>query len=263
MEALGPTYVKMGQMMSIRPDVIPQPAMLELQKLQDGVATFDNQLARAVAEEELGRPLDHVFSEFSDEPIASASLAQVYRARLRDSGVEVAVKIQRPDALTICSKDMYVLQRAVDVYQRIMQRWTAQRVDYNALLEAFASGFYQELDFEQEAHNQHAARKAVLEAMGGRVYVPKVFFEFCSRRLLVTEFVYGSKLTECEPAELRRLTAVGQECFLKQLLEPGQFLHADPHGGTCGRYHQMAENACPLHVYLGLHRGFCSSTNNL
>lgn len=206
--------------------------MRELQKLQDGVSCFDNQVARDLIETELGQRLESVFSEFSKEPIAAASLAQVYRARLRENGIEVAVKVQRPDALTLCSKDMYVLQRAVGVYQGIMQRWTAQNVDYNALLQTFATGFYEELDFELEGRKQELARQAVLKAMNGRVYVPKVFLQYTTRRVLVSEFVYGTKLTQCEPGELRRLTAVGQECFLQQLLEPGQFLHADPHGGN-------------------------------
>ena len=232
MEALGPTYIKVGQMMGIRPDVIPQAAMDELQKLQDNVVPFNDAVAREVIESELGRPLDEVFSEFSETPIAAASLAQVYRARLRHEGVEVAVKVQRPEALTLCSKDMYVLQRAVAVYQRLMKRWTAQEVDYDALLDSFASGFYEELDFKNEAENQKRARKAILDTTAGAVYVPKVFDEYTSRRLLVSEFVYGKKLTTCEPAELRRLTAVAQECFLRMLLDPEQHLHCDAHGGN-------------------------------
>jgi predicted unusual protein kinase regulating ubiquinone biosynthesis (AarF/ABC1/UbiB family) len=220
--------------MAIRPDIVPAPAMKELQQLQDNVKRFPNDVARAVVEEELGpgRTLEDVYSEFSKEPIAAASLAQVYRARLRESGVEVAVKVQRPEALILCSKDMYVLQRAVGVYQGLMQRWTAQRVDYNALLENFASGFYRELDFVNEARNQVAARNAMLESMGGRVYVPKVFEQFTSRRVLVSEFVYGTPLTAAEPEEMRRLLEIGQECFLQQLLDHGRDLHGDPHGGN-------------------------------
>lgn len=234
MVELGPTFVKIGQTMAIRPDIVPEPAMRELQQLQDNVRRFDNDIARAVVEEELGEglTLDDVYSEFSEEPIAAASLAQVYRARLRSSGVEVAVKVQRPEALTLCSKDMYVLQRAVGVYQGVMRRWTAQRVDYEALLENFAGGFYRELDFLNEAQNQMAARKAMLESMGGKVYVPKVFEKFTSRRVLVSEFVYGTPLTQAEPEEMRRLLEIGQECFLQQLLDEGRDLHGDPHGGN-------------------------------
>jgi aarF domain-containing kinase len=218
----------------IRPDIIPAAAMKELQLLQDDVKRFPNDVARAVIAEELGpgRALEDVFSEFGAEPIAAASLAQVYRARLRESGVEVAVKVQRPEALTLCSKDMYVLQRAVGVYQGVMERWTAQNVDYNALLENFASGFYMELDFENEARNQVAARDATLTTMGGKVYVPKVFKEYTTRRVLVSEFVYGTKLTDCSAGEMRRLIAIGQECFLQQLLDQGRMLHGDPHGGN-------------------------------
>jgi aarF domain-containing kinase len=198
----------MGQMMSIRPDIIPAAAAEELQKLQDNVARFDNNTARALVESELGQPIDEIFSEFSEEPIAAASLAQVYRARLRKSGVEVAVKIQRPDALALCSKDMYVLQRAAGFYGKAVKRFTAQNVDYDALLASFATGFFNELDFRQEARNQDEARTSVLKRMSGRIYIPKVIFEHCTRRVLVTEFIYGTKLTDCEDADLRRLTAV-------------------------------------------------------
>lgn len=234
MVELGPTFVKIGQTMAIRPDIVPEPAMKELQELQDNVKRFPNEVARQVVDEELGegRCLEDVYSEFSDEPIAAASLAQVYRARLRASGVEVAVKVQRPEALTLCSKDMYVLQRAIGVYQGFMRRWTAQRVDYEALLENFASGFYRELDFVHEAKNQIEARDIMLESMGGRVYVPKVFEEYTTRRVLVSEFVYGTPLTAAEPEEMRRLLEIGQECFLQQLLDQGRDLHGDPHGGN-------------------------------
>lgn len=213
--------------------MIPEAARLELQKLQDSVEQFDSDVARQVVSEDLAAAglgsLDSVYSEFSVEPIAAASLAQVYRARLRKSGVEVAVKVQRPEALSTCSKDLYVLGKAVVVYQGFMSRWTAQKVDYEALLENFASGFYRELDFVNEARNQISARERMLKTMRGKVYVPKVFERYTSRRVLVSEFVYGQKLTEVGSVEMRRLLEVGQECFLQQLLDDGAFLHGDPH----------------------------------
>eukprot|EP00964_Phaeocystis_antarctica_P038191 scaffold21865_cov61-Phaeocystis_antarctica.AAC.1 len=156
LEKLGPTYIKMGQMMSVRPDVLPQPALVELSKMQDGVEGFEQSIAIAMVEQELGRPLMEVFSEFADEPVAAASLAQVYRAVLRDGGDVVAVKVQRPGVQSLVSKDLYVLRRAAEVYQGLIKRFAPQqRTDYVALLNEWAVGFYTELDFKNEVGPTH------------------------------------------------------------------------------------------------------------
>ena len=142
-EKLGPTYVKMGQMMSVRPDVLPQEALNELTVLQDGVEGFDQSIAIAMVEKELGRPLTEVFEEFGSEAAAAASLAQVYRAKLRSTGEWVAVKVQRPGVQELVSKDLYVLRRAAEVYQGLVTRFAPQqRTDYVALLNEWAVGFY-------------------------------------------------------------------------------------------------------------------------
>ena len=154
MEKLGPTYIKLGQMMSVRPDVLPQAALTELQALQDGVKGFPTETAIAVIEKEYGRPLTEVFDEFAEEPVAAASLAQVYRARLRETGEIVAVKVQRPSVQALVSKDLYVLRRAAEVYQGLVERFAPQqRTNYVALLNEWAVGFYTELDFKNEAAN--------------------------------------------------------------------------------------------------------------
>ena len=144
-QKLGPTYVKMGQMMSVRPDILPQAALDELTILQDGVEGFPADVAREMVEEELGAPIDELFSDFSAEPAAAASLAQVFRATLRSSGEPgggrlaplgcsphhrrrlptgeaVAVKVQRPGVQSLVSKDLYVLRRAAEVYQGLASR---------------------------------------------------------------------------------------------------------------------------------------------
>ena len=233
MERLGPTYIKVGQMMSVRPDVIGPNAMAELAQLQDAVEPFSSAVALGVVEAELGRPLDEVFAEFSEEPVAAASLSQVYRARLRGSGEEVAVKVQRPRILETVSKDLYVLRRASEVYQGLMDRFLPQQqTDYRALLNEWAVGFYTELDFLNEAKNQ-ATMKDQLRGLEG-IYVPEVFFDYTTRRVLVTEWIDGVKLSKCEPEEIKELVKLGQECFLEQLLTHG-FFHADPHPGNLMR----------------------------
>lgn len=232
MEKLGPTYIKMGQMLSVRPDVLPDEAREQLAVLQDSVKPFAALTAREVVQRSLGRPLEDVFSSFSEEPIAAASLAQVHKAILRETGQQVAVKVQRPNIIETVSKDLYVLRRAAEVYQSIMDRFAPQqRTDYVGLLNEWAIGFYTELDFMNEAANQMRFRTVMEENGVVDVYIPQVYEEYCSRYMLVTEWVDGKKLTECEPEEVRELVAIGQECFLTQLLQVG-FFHCDPHPGN-------------------------------
>ena len=239
-EELGPTYVKMGQMMSVRPDVLPQAALDELSVLQDGVVGFERSVAVAMVEKELGRPLDEVFEWFDDEAAAAASLAQVYRAKLRETGEIVAVKVQRPGVQALVSKDLYVLRRAAEIYQGLIKRFAPQqRTDYVALLNEWAVGFYTELDFKNEAANMRKMGEVLEEAGVTDVLVPKVYDDYTTRKLLVSEWIDGVKLSQCDPAEIKDLIAIGQECFLVQLLQAG-FFHSDPHPGNLIRPHDQS-----------------------
>lgn len=123
MQDLGPTFIKLGQMMSVRPDVLPQPALEELAILQDSVVPFDTEIAVQQIEKELGGPLGQFFTSISEKPVAAASLAQVYLATLNDGNdTRVAIKVQRPDVLSTISKDLYVLRRAAEVFQGLAER---------------------------------------------------------------------------------------------------------------------------------------------
>jgi len=232
MEKLGPTYIKAGQMMSVRPDVLPQAALDELAILQDSVKPFETSVAIATIEQELGVPLGAVFSDISEEPVAAASLAQVYRAVIRETGQTVAIKVQRPGVQELVSKDLYVLRRAAEVYQGLVERFAPQqRTDYVALLNEWAVGFYTELDFQNEMKNQQRIKQLLIDENVKGVYVPEVYPDYTTRRILVTEWVDGVKLSQCSPEEIRELISIGQEAFLIQLLQVG-FFHSDPHPGN-------------------------------
>lgn len=231
LQALGPTFIKAGQMMSVRPDVLPQAALDELEKLQDSVEAFNTTIAVQVIERELGGPLGQFFSSISEEPVAAASLAQVYLATLLD-GSRVAIKVQRPDVLGTVSKDLYVLRRAAEVFNGLVQRFAPQqRTDYVGLLNEWAIGFYTELDFSNEASNQKRLRQMFIDKNITSVIVPKVYDEYCTRRILVSEWIDGKKLSDCPVETIADVTSAAQEAFLTQLFEVG-FFHADPHPGN-------------------------------
>jgi len=243
METLGPTYIKLGQMMSVRPDVLPEEALRELKILQDSVRPFDTETAIQQIESELGGPLSQFFSEISHEPVAAASLAQVYKAKLVSTGQEVAVKVQRPRVLETVSKDLYVLRRAAEVYQGLVDRFAPQqRTNYVALLNEWAIGFYTELDFKNEAANQQRVKTAMAECKIDGVYIPEVFHELSTRRVLVSEWIDGVNLSDCPPEEIKALIPAAQEAFLTQLLQTG-VMHADPHSGNLRRLDTPRGNA--------------------
>jgi aarF domain-containing kinase len=233
LQDLGPTFIKAGQMMSVRPDVLPQATLDELTTLQDSVVPFDTVTAVAQIERELGGPLGSFFTSISEEPVAAASLAQVYLATLADgSNTRVAIKVQRPDVLSTVSKDLYVLRRAAEVFQGLIERFAPQqKTNYVALLNEWAIGFYTELDFENEAANQRRLRDMLIEKNITDVTVPLVYDELCTRRLLVSEWMDGRKLSDTSPEQIAEVTPAAQEAFLTQLFDVG-FFHADPHPGN-------------------------------
>jgi len=233
LQDLGPTFIKAGQMMSVRPDVLPTATLDELTKLQDSVEPFDTKVAVEQIEKELGGPLGKFFTSISEEPVAAASLAQVYLATLNDGkDTKVAVKVQRPSVLGTVSKDLYVLRRAAEVFQGLVERFAPQqRTNYVALLNEWSIGFYTELDFNNEARNQQKLRNLLLEKKVKGVMVPQIYEDLCTRRILVSEWVEGKKLSDASNEEINRVTPFAQEAFLTQLFEVG-FFHADPHPGN-------------------------------
>lgn len=230
---LGPTFVKLGQALSVRPDIVGPDAMNELRALCDAVPSFPNEVAFQMMEEELGRPVTEMFTDISERPIAAASLGQVYKARIRETGQEVAIKVQRPDMLRKVSLDLYCMKRVARLAEVVQNQFTAAKTDYLSLLLEWARGTYKELDYENEAANSRKFASLVQVRLPD-VYVPAVYDEYTSRKVLTMEWINGVKLADCPPEQINALVSKGVECFLFQLLSAG-FFHADPHQGNLMR----------------------------
>ena len=222
---LGPTFIKVGQAVSIRPDILPRNTMYELQKLCDDVPRFSNEIAQETFRTELGSGFDDIFSEVSSEPVAAASIGQVYRAKLKETGEEVALKIQRPGILETVSLDLCLIRKVCI----LLQPTPFIRSDLASILDEWASRFYEEMNYVQEAEN--GLRFMRLMKPLREVTAPRPIFEHTSRRVLTMEWIRGYKLVDAKPEEINRLANIGITCYLMQLLETG-FFHADPHPGN-------------------------------
>ncbi|XP_027334688.1 protein ACTIVITY OF BC1 COMPLEX KINASE 3, chloroplastic-like [Abrus precatorius] len=228
---LGPTFVKLGQGLSTRPDICPPEYLEELSELQDGLPTFPDEEAFACIEKELGLSLDSIFSSISPSPIAAASLGQVYKAQLKYSGKLVAVKVQRPGIEEAIGLDFYLIRGLGLFINKYVDIITS---DVVALIDEFARRVFQELNYVQEGQNARRFRK--LYADKEDICVPDVFWDYTSAKVLTMEWVDGVKLNEQEAIERQGLKVLdlvntGIQCSLRQLLEYGYF-HADPHPGN-------------------------------
>ena len=229
---LGPTFIKIGQALGTRADLLPLAYVKELSTLQDQVPAFSTAEAFARIEFELGRSLQDCYAEIDSEPVASASLGQVYRARL-SSGEEVAVKVQRPDLEQTISFDVAILYRLVKFTNRFFPR-ANENADWEGMLREFHTTIFEEMDYVQEGRN--ADRFRYNFRTWNVIRVPKVYWSHTSRRVLTLEFVRGTKVTDVDALRARRMSAVKVNrllvrTYLKQLLEDG-FFHADPHPGN-------------------------------
>lgn len=231
---LGPCFIKLGQALSIRPDLLPSSVLFELQKLCDAVPSFPTEDAIQMIQVELQKSVGELFHDLepSTEPVAAASLGQVYQLTLKDEHrSRVAVKVQRPDMLASVLKDLYILRKIAQAIEGIKGVLTHQRPYDVALLDAFASASLMELDYVNEARNQQRFIQELEPKMKGQIYIPRVFPDLTTRKVLVTEWIEGKQLAKSSPEVINRLTPVGVQCFLIQLLETG-FFHADPHPGN-------------------------------
>ncbi|NCO73884.1 MAG: AarF/ABC1/UbiB kinase family protein [Cyanobacteria bacterium] len=227
---LGPAYIKIGQALSTRPDLVSPAYLEELTQLQDQLPPFSNDIAYQFIEEELGATPDEIYAEISPQPIAAASLGQVYRGRLK-TGEEVAIKVQRPDLVRRITLDVYIM--------RTLSTWVKNNVkrirsDLVAITDELAERIFEEMNYLQEGEN--ATKFDDLYGHLPEIYVPKIYWEYTGRRVLTMEWINGTKLTnikeiQAQGIDATHLVEVGVQCSLRQLLEHG-FFHADPHPGN-------------------------------
>jgi len=227
---LGPAYIKIGQALSTRPDLVPPVYLEEFTRLQDQLPAFPNEIAYQFIQEELGQPPEEIYTELSAQPIAAASLGQVYKGKLK-TGEEVAVKVQRPDLREIITIDLYILRGLAGWVQKKVKR---VRSDLVGILDELGDRIFEEMDYIHEGEN--AERFFELYGHIQDVYVPKIYWEYTNRRVLTMEWINGTKLTQtaeinAQGIDARYLIEVGVQCSLRQLLEHG-FFHADPHPGN-------------------------------
>jgi ubiquinone biosynthesis protein len=231
LEAMGPTFVKLGQVLSSRPDLLPQPYLDALARLQDRVKPFPWPEVQAIVEDELGVRISKAFSRFEEKPLAAASLGQVHKAALRD-GREVVVKVQRPGIVKQIAEDFQVLEQIADFLQEHTEVGRKHR--FVEVLREFRITVQQELDYELEAQNLIVVGENLEEFP--LIVVPQPVPDYCTRRVLTMDYVRGRKITSLSP--IARLDIDGCQlaeelfrAYLKQVLIDGIF-HADPHPGN-------------------------------
>ncbi len=230
-EQLGPTFIKLGQVLSTRPDLVPPDYIAELSKLQDAVPPFPSGAACAIVENELGRPVEEMFASFEETPIAAASLGQVHRAVLKD-GSRVVAKVQRPNIQEIINTDLEILFDWAGLVQR--RTPLGRMYDLGEMAEDFAATLRAELDYEREGRNADRFRQNFQGDEG--VYIPRVHWDYTTSRVLVLEEIEGipiDDLAALDAAGVNRKD-VAAECsrlIIVQVMRD-HFFHADPHPGN-------------------------------
>ena len=231
MEELGPTYIKIGQMLSNRPDLVPESLIKELEKLLDRVPPFSTEKAKEIIEQELGRPINELFLYFDEKPIGSASIGQVHRARLI-GGEDVVVKVQRPNAKRQVIADLSLIKEFVKLTESYFIK--AGILNLLEIVDTFARSLQNELDYFIEARNLEQFR--TLNQDDENLHIPKPYRDLSTKKVLTIEFISGCKINDIptlkswglRPKDIARK---GLNIYLKQIFEVGIF-HADPHPGN-------------------------------
>ncbi|MBV7300440.1 ubiquinone biosynthesis regulatory protein kinase UbiB [Enterovibrio paralichthyis] len=232
LQELGPVWIKFGQMMSTRRDLFPPAIADQLALLQDQVEPFDGKLAKAQMEKALGGPLENWFDDFSETPLASASIAQVHTATLRENGREVVLKVIRPDILPVIQADIKLMYRMARIVARFLPE--ARRLKPVEVVREYEKTLLDELDLMREAANAIQLRRNFEN--DHILYVPEVFSDYCRQTLMVSERIYGIQVSDIEGLKangtnLKLLAERGVQVFFTQVFRDS-FFHADMHPGN-------------------------------
>jgi ubiquinone biosynthesis protein len=254
LEDLGPIFVKFGQLLSTRRDLLPADVADELAKLQDRVPPFPSDVARREIERGLGRPIDSVFTEFEDEPVASASIAQVHFAVMKDgphAGKDVAVKVLRPNMLAAIDKDLSLLETGATLVEKLWR--DGKRLRPRDVVGEFDTYLHDELDLMREAANASQLRRNF--AGSPLLVVPEMYFDYCADNVLVMERMHGIPVSQIERLtesgiDLKKLSRDGVTLFFTQVFDHA-FFHADMHPGNI----LVGINGDQFNKYIGLDYG--------
>ncbi len=228
---LGPCFIKLGQALSTRPDLVRQDWLTELTNLQDNLPPFDHKIALKIIEDELGAPAQELFDEFPDSPIASASLGQVYKAKTKNNSY-LAVKVQRPNLYFLIRRDVVILRLLATVFSPFLPLNIG--VGIGEIIDEFGKALFNEIDYEKEGEN--ALKFADLFKNNPNVFIPKLEKTFSSKLIITTSWIDGVKLRDRALLKQNNLIPASfiKTCVisgLQQLFEYGYF-HADPHPGN-------------------------------
>ena len=247
-EDLGPAFIKLGQILATRPDLVGQDIADELAKLRDNTPVTPIEEIKKVIEEELKQPLDEVYSEFNDEPLGSASIGQVYKAKLKENGEEVAVKVQKPGSYDTVAEDVKIMKKVA----RIADKYITSTRTYNlpAIIAEFERSIFKELDYMEEVMNIQKITKNFENE--DYVRYPKVYPKLCTAKIINMELVKGYNVTELYGNKVENIDNVklGDDivnAYFKQIMIDG-FFHADPHPGNM----IIGEDGVPCFIDLGM-----------
>jgi len=232
-EELGPTFVKLGQVLSNRNDILPDELITEFEKLQSNVAPFEYDTVKQIVESELGHTLEHLFQHFNKKPLASASIGQVHKAVLKEGGELVVVKVQRPDIRKTIETDLALLKRIVNQGEDYLENkfGITNAIEF---VEEFERTMHKELKYNVEARNLRQFREYYKEEKN--FYIPKMYKQFSTDKVLTLEYCSGCKITDIETLkewglDPHEIAETGMNVYMKQIFEHGYF-HADPHPGN-------------------------------
>jgi ubiquinone biosynthesis protein len=230
-EQLGPIFVKFGQLLSTRPDLIPADIVNELDQLQDNVPPFSSEVFRKIVADELGQSIETLFEDFDDQALGSASVAQVHAATLKD-GTKVVIKVIRPNINTVIEKDTRLLLWLA----KKLERWLEDgpRLKPVSVVEDYRNTIFDELNLQREAANASQLRRNFLDSK--LLYVPEVYWDYCTQHVMVMERIYGIPISDIDAlneqdTNIKKLAERGVEIFFKQVFEHN-FFHADMHPGN-------------------------------